>query len=111
MYHNLFSMQLFFFCCHLMFFFLYITAKKIIGLRPVEMLLTLYKILAFGYIEDFISDVATVRGKLKKGGILANDVVAIIILQVWNEGLYFKNFNIFCQMDWVTGHNMLVHPF
>ena len=58
------------------------------------MLLTLYMILVFGYVEDFLSDVATVIGKLKKGGVFANNVVARIILQV-NECLYFYKFNIF----------------
>ncbi|GJS73679.1 Myb domain protein 4r1 [Tanacetum coccineum] len=60
--------------------------KEILRLCPAEMLVTLYKIPAFGSVDDFLSKVASVRGKLKKGGILDNDSAARIILQDWNEG-------------------------
>nr|GEW63335.1 guanine nucleotide-binding protein-like NSN1 [Tanacetum cinerariifolium] len=62
------------------------SVKEILRLCPAEMLVTLYKIPAFGSVDDFLSKVATVRGKLKKGGILDNDAAARIILQDWNEG-------------------------
>ncbi|KAI7751787.1 hypothetical protein M8C21_012754 [Ambrosia artemisiifolia] len=60
--------------------------KEILKLCPAETLVTLYKIPTFNSVDDFLSKVATVRGKLKKGGILDNDAAARIVLHDWNEG-------------------------
>ncbi|KAK9057426.1 hypothetical protein SSX86_022261 [Deinandra increscens subsp. villosa] len=60
--------------------------KEILKLCPAEMLVTLYKIPTFSSVDDFLSKVATVRGKLKKGGILDNEAAARTILRDWNEG-------------------------
>ncbi|KAI7751791.1 hypothetical protein M8C21_012758, partial [Ambrosia artemisiifolia] len=60
--------------------------KEILKLCPAETLVTLYKIPTFSSVDDFLSKVATVRGKLRKGGILDNDAAARIVLHDWNEG-------------------------
>lgn len=38
-------------------------------------------------MDDFLQNVATSRGKLKKGGIVDVDAAARIVLQDWNEGM------------------------
>lgn len=50
------------------------------------MLVTLYKLPSFDTVDDFLQKVATVRGKLKKGGIVDVEAAARIILHDWNEG-------------------------
>ncbi|XP_076895861.1 guanine nucleotide-binding protein-like NSN1 [Bidens hawaiensis] len=60
--------------------------KEILKLCPAETLVTLYKIPTFTSVDDFLSKVANVRGKLKKGGVADNEAVARIILHDWNEG-------------------------
>ncbi|XP_023753203.1 guanine nucleotide-binding protein-like NSN1 [Lactuca sativa] len=60
--------------------------KEILKLCPAEMLVTLYKIPAFDSVDDFLSKVATVRGKLKKGGVMDINAAARIVLHDWNEG-------------------------
>ncbi|KAK1428470.1 hypothetical protein QVD17_17305 [Tagetes erecta] len=60
--------------------------KEILKLCPSETLVTLYKIPTFNSVDDFLSKVATVRGKLKKGGALDTEATARIILHDWNEG-------------------------
>ncbi|KAF5822116.1 putative GTP-binding protein, orthogonal bundle domain superfamily [Helianthus annuus] len=60
--------------------------KEILKLCPAETLVTLYKIPTFNSDDDFLSKVATVRGKLKKGGVLDTDAAARIVLHDWNEG-------------------------
>lgn len=67
---------------------LYKTVKEILKLCPATLLVTLYKIPSFDSVDDFIQKVATVRGKLKKGGILDVEATARIILHDWNEGVY-----------------------
>lgn len=52
------------------------------------MLVTLYKLPSFDSVDDFLQKVATVRGKLKKGGIVDVDAAARIVLHDWNEGTY-----------------------
>ncbi|KAI3682618.1 hypothetical protein L1987_82716 [Smallanthus sonchifolius] len=59
---------------------------EILKLCPAVALVTLYKIPTFNSVDDFLSKVATVRGKLKKGGIVDTDAAARIILHDWNEG-------------------------
>lgn len=60
--------------------------KEILKLCPDRLLVTLYKIPTFSSVDDFLQKVATVRGKLKKGGIVDVEAAARIILHDWNEG-------------------------
>ncbi|KAI5648493.1 hypothetical protein M9H77_34498 [Catharanthus roseus] len=60
--------------------------KEILKLCPERMLVTLYKLPSFDSVDDFLQKVATVRGKLKKGGIVDVDAAARIVLHDWNEG-------------------------
>jgi len=72
--------------------------KEILKLCQPEQLVILYKIPSFnvGDVDDFLRKVATVRGKLKKGGIVDMVAAARIILHDWNEGTHtwsFLNYN------------------
>ncbi|PIA55919.1 hypothetical protein AQUCO_00700321v1 [Aquilegia coerulea] len=60
--------------------------KEILNLCPAKTLVALYKIPSFDAVEDFLQKVATVRGKLKKGGIVDVEAAARIVLHDWNEG-------------------------
>ncbi|XP_062078866.1 guanine nucleotide-binding protein-like NSN1 [Humulus lupulus] len=60
--------------------------KEILKLCPAKLLVTLYKIPSFETVDDFLQKVATVRGKLKKGGIVDIESAARIVLHDWNEG-------------------------
>ncbi|KAK2640787.1 hypothetical protein Ddye_022550 [Dipteronia dyeriana] len=60
--------------------------KEILKLCPARLLVTLYKIPSFDSVDDFLQKVATVRGKLKKGGIVDVEAAARIVLHDWNEG-------------------------
>ncbi|PWA83092.1 GTP-binding family protein [Artemisia annua] len=60
--------------------------KEILKLCPAEMLMTLYKLDSFDAVDDFLFKVATIRGKLKKGGIVDINAAARIVLHDWNEG-------------------------
>ncbi|WJX17361.1 Guanine nucleotide-binding protein-like nsn1 [Trifolium repens] len=60
--------------------------KEILKLCPARVLVSLYKIPSFDSVDDFLQIVATVRGKLKKGGIVDIDAAARIVLHDWNEG-------------------------
>lgn len=61
--------------------------KEILKLCPAALLVTLYKLPSFDSVDDFLQKVATVRGKLKKGGIVDVEAAARIILHDWNEGM------------------------
>lgn len=50
--------------------------------------MTIYKIPGFESVDEFLQNVATVRGKLKKGGIVDVEAAARIILHDWNEGTH-----------------------
>ncbi|KAG6422338.1 hypothetical protein SASPL_118906 [Salvia splendens] len=65
--------------------------KEILKLCPDKVLVTLYKIPSFDSVDNFLQKVATVRGKLKKGGVVDVDATARIVLHDWNEGkiLYY----------------------
>lgn len=66
---------------------LYLSAvKEILKLCPAQVLVTLYKVPSFETVDDFLYNVATVRGRLKKGGIVDVDAAARIVLHDWNEG-------------------------
>ncbi|KAK3032142.1 hypothetical protein RJ639_034967 [Escallonia herrerae] len=60
--------------------------KEILKLCPAKVLVTLYNLPSFDSVDDFLQKVATVRGKLKKGGIVDVDAAARIVLHDWNEG-------------------------
>jgi len=60
--------------------------KEILKLCPARMLVTLYKIPSFDLVDDFLQKVASVRGKLKKGGVVDVEAAARIVLHDWNEG-------------------------
>ncbi|KAL5193942.1 Guanine nucleotide-binding protein-like NSN1 [Glycine soja] len=62
--------------------------KEIFKLCHPEQLVTHYKIgtFKFGDVDDFLLKIATVRGKLKKGGIVDINAAARIVLHDWNEG-------------------------
>ena len=64
--------------------------KEILKLCPDRLLVTLYKIPSFDSVDDFLQKVATVRGRLKKGGIVDVDAAARIVLHDWNEGTHFN---------------------
>lgn len=61
--------------------------KEILKLCPESVLVSLYKIPSFESVDDFLQKVATVRGKLKKGGIVDLGAAARIVLHDWNEGI------------------------
>ncbi|KAK8495692.1 hypothetical protein V6N12_005598 [Hibiscus sabdariffa] len=60
--------------------------KEILKLCPERLLVTIYKIPGFQSVDEFLQNVAIVRGKLKKGGIVDVEAAARIILHDWNEG-------------------------
>lgn len=60
--------------------------KEILKLCSTQLLVTLYKIPSFESVDDFLYKVATVKGKLKKGGIVDIEAAARIVLHDWNEG-------------------------
>ncbi|CAN1234968.1 Guanine nucleotide-binding protein-like NSN1 [Linum perenne] len=60
--------------------------KEILKLCPERLMVTLYKIPSFEGVDDFLQKVATVRGRLKKGGIVDVDAAARIVLHDWNTG-------------------------
>lgn len=62
--------------------------KEILKLCPAETLVSLYKVPSFDSVEDFLHKVATVRGRLKKGGIVDVEAAARIVLHDWNEGIH-----------------------
>ncbi|XVE78066.1 hypothetical protein DITRI_Ditri13aG0114300 [Diplodiscus trichospermus] len=60
--------------------------KEILKLCPERLLVTIYKIPSFQSVDEFLQNVAMVRGKLKKGGVVDVEAAARIILHDWNEG-------------------------
>ncbi|KAK7855233.1 guanine nucleotide-binding protein-like nsn1 [Quercus suber] len=60
--------------------------KEILRCCPPSMLVTLYKLPSFDSIDDFLQKVATVRGKLKKVGVVDVEAAARIGLHDWNQG-------------------------
>lgn len=68
--------------------------KEILKLCPEKVLVTLYKVPSFDSVDDFLQKVATVRGKLKKGGVVDVDATARIILHDWNEGTSLPLFKL-----------------
>ncbi|CAN0892200.1 Guanine nucleotide-binding protein-like NSN1 [Linum grandiflorum] len=60
--------------------------KEILNRCPERLMVTLYKIPSFEGVDDFLQKLATVRGRLKKGGIVDVDAAARIVLHDWNAG-------------------------
>ncbi|XP_075642397.1 guanine nucleotide-binding protein-like NSN1 [Castanea sativa] len=60
--------------------------KEILKLCPASMLVTLFKVPSFDSVDDFLQKVASVRGKLKKGGVVDVEAAARIVLHDWNQG-------------------------
>ncbi|KAL3620524.1 Guanine nucleotide-binding protein-like nsn1 [Castilleja foliolosa] len=60
--------------------------KEIIKLCPERVLVTRYKTAGFNSVDEFLVNVANIRGKLKKGGIVDVEAAARIVLHDWNEG-------------------------
>ncbi|XP_058100438.1 guanine nucleotide-binding protein-like NSN1 [Magnolia sinica] len=60
--------------------------KEILKLCPAEKLMSLYKLPSFSSVDEFLQKVATIRGKLKKGGVVDVEAAARIVLRDWNEG-------------------------
>lgn len=67
--------------------------RDILKLCPERLLVTIYKIPGFQSVDEFLQNVATVRGKLKKGGIVDVEAAARIILHDWNEGQCVNTFS------------------
>ena len=61
--------------------------KEILKLCPASMLVTLFKVPSFDSVDDFLQKVASVRGKLKKGGVMDVEAAARIVLHDWNQGM------------------------
>ena len=70
-----------------LYLFLMLLVKEILSLCPHEKLLSLYKVPSFSSVDDFLQKVATLRGKLKKGGVVDVEAAAKIMLHDWNEGM------------------------
>ena len=70
-----------------LYLFLMLLVKEILSLCPHEKLLSLYKVPSFSSVDDFLQKVATLRGKLKKGGVVDVEAAAKIVLHDWNEGM------------------------
>ena len=70
-----------------LYLFLMLLVKEILSLCPHEKLLSLYKVPSFSSVDDFLQKVATLRGKLKKGGVVDVEAAAKIMLHDWNEGV------------------------
>lgn len=60
--------------------------KVIFQQFPAEKLMSIYKISKFSDVDEFLTNVATVRGKGKKG-VLNNTAAARTVIQDWNEGM------------------------
>ena len=70
-----------------LYLFLMLLVKEILSLCPHEKLLSLYKVPSFSSVDDFLQKIATLRGKLKKGGVVDVEAAAKIVLHDWNEGM------------------------
>lgn len=66
--------------------------KEILKRCPAKLLISLYKLPNFDSVDDFLQKVASVRGKLKKGGIVDVEAAARIVLHDWNEGMDLRAF-------------------
>lgn len=60
--------------------------SEIVKRCPPKQLMKIYNIPAFKDVDEFANHVATVRGKLRKGGTVDTEAAARIVLQDWNDG-------------------------
>ena len=65
------------------------------------MLVTLFKVPSFDSVDDFLQKVATVRGKLKKGGVVDVEAAARIVLHDWNQGMY-QSFMVYVPWEYTN---------
>ncbi|KAK9987038.1 hypothetical protein SO802_031989 [Lithocarpus litseifolius] len=61
--------------------------KEILRRCPPSMLVTLYKLPSFDLVDDFLQKVATIKGKLKKDGVVDVEAAARIVQHDWNQGM------------------------
>ena len=61
--------------------------KDILNLCPLDKLMSLYKLPKFSSVDDFLQKIASIHGKLKKGGVADTIEDAKIVLHEWNEGI------------------------
>ena len=61
--------------------------KEILKLCPSDKLMSLYKLPSFSSVDDFLQKIASIRGKLKKGGVADTMEAARIVLHEWNKGI------------------------
>jgi len=59
---------------------------EILNRCPQKQLVKLYRIPSYEGVDDFLVHIATVRGKLKRGGTVDIVAAAKIVLQDWNDG-------------------------
>lgn len=71
------------------FYSFFFPVKEIIKLCPEDKLLSIYNVSQFKSAEEFLQQVATLRGKLKKGGVVDMEAAARIVLHDWNEGMAY----------------------
>lgn len=74
--------------------------KEILRLCPAEKLMSIYKIPKFGNVDEFLMNVATVRGKLKRGGVVDSLAAARIVLHDWNEGMFAADLHRIIYFHW-----------
>jgi nuclear GTP-binding protein len=60
--------------------------REIVRRCPAKQLMQIYKIPKFADADEFMTNVGTTRGKLKKGGAVDVTATARIVLQDWNDG-------------------------
>ena len=61
--------------------------KEILNLCTSDKLMSLYKLPRFSSIDDFLQNITSIHGKLKKGGVADTIEDAKIVLHEWNEGI------------------------
>lgn len=74
--------------------------KEILRLCPADKLMSIYKIPKFDHVDDFLMNVANVRGKLKKGGVVDSLAAARIVLHDWNEGMLAGDLHLIIYFYW-----------
>jgi len=67
--------------------------QEILNRCPVKKLMEVYSTTRFTTVQDFLKNVATQRGKLKKGGLVDLEAAARLVLHDWSIGRipYFTN--------------------
>ena len=63
------------------------SVKGILYLCPSDKLMPLYKLPMFSSVDDFLQNITSIHGKLKKGGVENTIEASKIVLHDWNEGV------------------------